>query len=112
MYVAVASGSTNCVLAVVAASAGALPSTVGDPGDLLHLDMDELTRPVTLEATNWRSAGGAVTSIQPGQSFGTQDLLHRRRSEAELMGDVVSSPTPLLAEPHNVTADPSWCSIR
>ncbi len=51
-------------------------ATVGDAGELLHIDMHQLTGPITL-ITDHRCGGGAVTGVEPTLSFMGEDLLHR-----------------------------------
>lgn len=80
--------------------------------DLLHVDMDELTRSLALGAVHRSGVRGAVTAVQTGEAFGAQYVLHGRRCETELLADVVRSPTVLVGEPHDVAAKPTGCPVR
>jgi hypothetical protein len=52
-------------------------AAVGDPGDLLDVEMDQLTRLIALMAHNRLGVGGSVSRFEPGEPFGGQDRLHR-----------------------------------
>jgi hypothetical protein len=83
--------------AVVAAAVDPPAATVGDAGELLDIDVDELAGPFPLITTSPLGVGRPVTAIQPGESGLAQDRLHGRRSQAGLVSDVISTPPALLA---------------
>ena len=60
-----------CLAATVDAPAAA----VGDAGELLDVDMNQLTWPIALIAADWLSCG-AVTGIESAESFGDQNGLN------------------------------------
>lgn len=61
------------------AAAGGVPAAaVGDPGQLLDIDMDQLAGPVPLVAAYRLGGRGAVATIQATQTGRIQDPLHRR----------------------------------
>ena len=70
---------------------------VGNAGEFLDVDVDQLTRTVTLIADH-RRLGGSVPSVESAKTFGGEDLLHRRTGPADLKADVCSAPTTLLAK--------------
>ena len=61
----------------LAATVDPPPAPVGDPRQLLHVDMHQLTGSVALIAARLFSIGGAVTSVEAGESFGTEHGLDR-----------------------------------
>ena len=72
--------------------AGAPPASGWEPGEFLDVDVDELAGPIALiTADRWRS--GPVTAVETTQALSAEDALHRRGSEADLMSDVVGTPT-------------------
>ena len=84
-------------MSVVAASVDPLAASVGDPGQLLDVDVHQLTGTIALIATR-RLSGGSVTTVETGESLGAQHRLHRRCRKAELVADVISAPTMPAAE--------------
>ena len=52
-------------------------AAVGDPCELLDVDVDEFAGPVPLVAPNRFAVGGPVAAVEPAQSLGAQDVLHR-----------------------------------
>ena len=98
----------------VAAAATVEPpaAAVGDPTDLLHIDVDELTRPVALIAADRFDVGGPVSAIEPAAARGVQDPLHRRRRQARFVGQAVRAPTMLVTQPHDPFAGPRRRRVR
>ena len=65
--------------ACVSTPAGAMSAAIRDRGDLLHVHVDQLARPVALITTNW-CRGRPVTAIEPADPFDMKDPLDRRRA--------------------------------
>jgi hypothetical protein len=74
------------------------PAAAGrDAGDLLDVDVDHLTGSITLIAT-WRlGVRRSVTAVEPTETFTTQDRLHRRRRQSELVTNVGGTPPMPMA---------------
>lgn len=77
-----------------------------DPGKLFDVNVNQLAGPVPLIAVDGFTIGGAITGIEPGHSLGTQDVLHRRRGQADLERDVIGTPAALLAQPDDLGTSP------
>ena len=73
-------------------------SAVGDRGELLDIDMDQLAGPVPLVALHRDRGDGTVADIEATQAGLTQDALHRRRCDPDLMSDVISTPAVLTTK--------------
>jgi hypothetical protein len=102
------SGCGGCVAAAVDLPA----ATVGDPSDLLDVDVDELARPVALIAHRWLGVLGPVASAESGESVGSEDLLHRGAGPADLVADVDSTPPTLEPQLNDPTPAVVWCRVR
>ena len=63
-----------------------------DAGDLLDVDVDQLTWLIPLVATRRLDRGGPVSGIESAESLSAQDRLHRRRARP--------SSWPMWAAPH------------
>ncbi len=83
---------------------GSPAAAVGDPGDLLDVDMDQLAGTVALVAAHWFGSVARSPSIEPAEALGVEDRLHRRRRQAELVGDVIGAPTTLAAQTQHPVA--------
>jgi hypothetical protein len=66
----------------------------------------------SLISPNGFAVGGAVTGIEATQAFGSQNVLHRRRSQAGLMGDVIGTQPALVAQPDHFTTSPRGRFVR
>jgi len=73
-------------------------ATVWDPSEFLDINMDEFAGPIPHVAPDW-FFGGPVANIEATQSSGSQDVLNGRSCKTRLVGDVVSTPAALFAEP-------------
>ena len=80
------------------------PATIGDPGKLLDIDMDQLTRMVSLIPTHGFTIRGPVTTIQTTNTSTVEDLLHGRAGPAHLVADMGSAPATLPAQLHDPPA--------
>ena len=79
-------------------------TTVGDPGERLHVDVDELTGLIMFIATHRLTIRCAVTAVQSPQTLMPQHVLHSRRRDPQLMADVISAPAALHAQPNDLPA--------
>ena len=78
MDVAVPDSSRNGgLLAWVAASVEAPAASVGDPGQFLDIDVDQLAWQVTLIPARFHLVGGSVSPIETTDTGPVQDVLHR-----------------------------------
>jgi len=62
----------------VASPVGAPPTARWDPSELLHVDLDELARPVLDDLSADHCPRGAVHPDQPVQALAAQHSMHRR----------------------------------
>ena len=106
----VAATSGDAALVVVTAASGSPAAAVGDRGELLHIDVDQLTGPLALVAAH-RSCGCAVTSVKASEASLAKDVLHGRRCETDLVRDVLGAPAALLSQPDHELANPSRRSV-
>jgi hypothetical protein len=74
--------------------------------------MHELTGPISLISADRFWVGGAVTGIEPAQTFGPKNVLHRRRSQPRLKRDVIGPPTALSAKPDHLRTSPRGRFVR
>jgi hypothetical protein len=81
-------------------------AAVGDPGELLDVDVHELAGPVSLVSADRFAIGRAVSGLEPGHPFRAQDVLHGRRGQAGLMGNVIGAPPVLRSEPDHRSTSP------
>ena len=79
------------------------PAAAGwDSGDLLHVDVNELTRALALVATRrLLGARGSVTTIESAQPHTAKNGLDRRRGDADLVRDPVGAPPAKAAQMHH-----------
>ena len=87
-------------------------AAVGDAGELLDVDMDQLAGPVALVAAHRFAVGGPVAPIEAAEPGGAQDRLHGRGGQPDLMGDVVGAPTALAAQLDHLDGDTLGCPVR
>ena len=72
--------------------------------------MDQFTRPFPVVAPGRLDSCGAVTAIEPAETLAMQDRLHSRRSDAELVTDVGSTP-PVSATQGDDSPLHSWAGL-
>jgi len=73
--------------------------------------VDQLAGTVALVADD-RSGGGPVADIEAADTVGTQDALHRRRGETDLVANVVGTPPALTPQLKDPGAHLRWCRRR
>lgn len=95
----------------LSAAVEAPTAAVGDCGDLLDVDVDQLTGPVALVADD-RSGRCTVADVEATDTVGTQDALHRRRGETDFVANVVGAPPALSPQFQNPDAQPGRCRSR
>lgn len=86
----------------LATSVDAPAATGGNAGDLLHVDVGQLTRPAALITRRWLRGGGAVASVETAATMAMQDGLDRRGSQAELVGEVGCTPAMSTTQRHHL----------
>ena len=99
-------GSAAAVMGGVAAAVDPPAAAVGDRGDLLDVDVDQLAWPFALIAPTG-SVGGPVTAVESAAPCGVEDRLHRRRGQPDLVGDVVGAPTTRASQLQHLVAHPA-----
>jgi hypothetical protein len=85
---------------------------VWDPGELLDINVDQLTRMFSLIPAYGFTPSGPVTTIQTTNTGTVEDLLHRRGSQPDLERDVVSTPPALGAKMQHPTSQVPRCAVR
>ena len=96
----------------VASAVDAPATAVRDAGELLHIDMHQLTGPIPLITDRWCLIGGTVTAIETAESFSDQDLLDGRAGPAHLMADVSRAPATLPAQLDDPPTTRLGCRVR
>jgi hypothetical protein len=91
------------VFAFIAPPSNSPTAAVGDPRELLHINMNQLARPVALITAN-RCRCGPITAIETTNPMGVENSLNGRSSNTNFMADVVCSPTTLCSQLDDLSA--------
>ncbi len=90
---------------------GAPAAAVRDPGQLLDVDMDQFTGPVTLVSLDG-FFDRTVTGVETTDTGLVQNSLPRRGRKTDLVSDVVSTPSPSETEVKTPAPLRTWCPVR
>jgi hypothetical protein len=85
------------------ASVDAPAASVGDAGEFLDVDVDQLSGPIAL-ISDERICCCSVAGVEPADPFGDQDSLDGGAGTADLVTNVPRSPATLLTQLDDLAA--------
>ena len=85
---------------------------VGDRGEFLDVDMDQLAGPFALVTLHRCAVGRTVALVEAGAALIPQDALHRRGSDPGLVRDPVRAPTTLAPQAKDLAVDLAASAVR